>query len=307
VRVHLTGLLVAATLLVAGCGGAPAARSPSPTPSGTIRAIGAENQYADVIAQIGGQYVHAVAIQSDPNTDPHTFEASVSVASELATAQLVVVNGLGYDSWAQKLLAASPSAGRKVVDAQTLLGLPDSTPNPHLWYDPKTMPAVAKAVAADLSELQPAHAAYFQSNLAGFDASLQPWLQALAAFRAKYGGTPVAVTEPVGDYLLQAAGCTIATPFSFQAAVMNGTDPSPQDLTTQQNLLQQHRVKALLYNQQVTSTLTQSLLALASRQRIPVVGVYETMPAGYTYQSWMLAETRALERAVADSASTTKL
>ena len=117
----------------------------------------------------------------------------------------------------------------------------------------------------------------------------------------------MAVTEPVGDYMLRAAGCDIATPFSFQAAIMNGTDPSPQDVTLQQDLLKQHRVKVFLYNRQVTDTLTQSLLSLAQKEGIPVVGLYETMPAGYTYQAWMLAEVNALRQAVAAGRSTTTL
>lgn len=115
-----------------------------------IGAVGVENEYADVISQIGGQYVHTTAIESDPNTDPHTLEVSPSVASAIADAALVVKNGVGYNSWADKILAAAPRADRQVIDVQHLLGLPDDTANPHLWYDPKTMPAVAKAVAAAL-------------------------------------------------------------------------------------------------------------------------------------------------------------
>ena len=175
---------------------------------------------------------------------------------------------------------------------QHLLGLPDSTPNPHLWYKPSTMPAVAKAVAADLAPLQPAHAAYFPARVAAFDRSLQPWYQALAQFKARYPGTPVATTEPVGDYLLQAAGTRNLTPFAFQADVMNGVDPAPQYVSLQDGLFSGHKVKVFLYNQQVTDSLTASFLAAAHRDGIPVVGVYETMPEpGYDYQSWMLAET----------------
>lgn len=273
-----------------------------------IQAIGVENEYADVISQIGGQYVQVTAIMTDPNTDPHSFEASPRIAAKIAAAGLVVENGLGYDDWADKMLAASPSAARKVINVQHLLNLPDSTPNPHLWYAPTTMPALAKALAADLSALQPAHAAYFQANAARFDASLKPWLAALAAFRTDFPDTPVAVTEPVGDYMLQAAGTAILTPFSLQAAIMNGTDPAPQDVTTQNSLFTGHKVKIFVYNQQVTDPLTQSFLGLARRNGIPIVGVYETMPApGYTYQSWMLAEVAALRKAVTDKASTETL
>jgi zinc/manganese transport system substrate-binding protein len=273
-----------------------------------VNAIGVENEYADVISQIGGDYVKTTAIETDPNTDPHTFEASPKVASEIAGAELIVKNGVGYDSWADKIIAAAPNAKRKVIDVQQLLGLPDSTPNPHLWYDPKTMPAVAKAVAAALSELQPAHASVFQANADKFDASLKPWYDAIAALKASHPNTPAATTEPVADYLLQAVGGDILTPFSLEAAIMNGTDPSPQDVTTQNALFTDHKAKVFAYNQQVTDTLTQSFLDLAKKNGIPVVGVYETMPTpGFTYQAWMLAETNALKEAIANKVSAEKL
>ena len=132
-----------------------------------------------MIEQIGGKYVDVSAVESDPNTDPHSFEASASVAQQVAGADVVVQNGLGYDSYMEKIESASSSDSRKVIDVQELLGLPDSTPNPHLWYKPETMPAVAKQLVADFAELQPEHKAYFEANLKKFEASLQPWLKGL--------------------------------------------------------------------------------------------------------------------------------
>jgi zinc/manganese transport system substrate-binding protein len=299
-------LSLAAGVATAGCG-ATANGAPSVKP-GQIVAIGAENEYANVISQIGGRYVAVSAIESNPNTDPHTFEASPSVAQEVSSARLIVQNGVGYDTFMNKIESASPSSSRKIIDVQTLLGLPDSTPNPHLWYMPRTMPAVAQALVEDLSAIQPSHAGYFAANAKTFDASLQPWYAALKAFAAKYPHTTVATTEPVGDYMLQAAGTVNLTPFTFQADIMNGVDPSPQDVTLQNGLFSGHKVKVFLYNQQVTDSLTQSLLAKAHQDGIPVVGVYETMPVpGYDYQSWMLAEVRALQKAVADQVSTERL
>jgi len=298
--------LLAAVLLATACsaGPGPAATADS---AKVIAAVGAENEYANVISQIGGRYVQVTAVQSNPNTDPHTFEASPSVASAIDGAQLVVQNGVGYDSYMNKIEDATPNPARKVIDVQNLLGLPDSTPNPHLWYKPSTMPAVAKALATDLSALQPAHAAYFSARQRAFDRSLQPWYRAIAQFRADFGGTPVATTEPVGDYMLQAAGTRNLTPFSFQADIMNGVDPAPQDVALQDSFFSAHKVRVLVYNQQVTDSLTQSFLSAARRYGIPVVGVYETMPAHYDYQSWMLAEVQALRRAVTGNVSTEKL
>jgi zinc/manganese transport system substrate-binding protein len=294
---------LALALLLAACGAGSLASSGS----GPIRAVGAENQYADVISQIGGRYVTVTAIESNPNTDPHSFEASPSVAQAVAEASLIVENGVGYDAYMEKIEAATPNASRKVIDVQRLLGLPDSTPNPHLWYRPSTMPAVARALASDLSGLEPAHAAYFQANARRFDASLAPWLAALREFSRLHAGAPVATTEPVGDYMLEAAGARILTPFSLQADIMNGTDPAPQDVTAQEELFSGKRVKAFIYNRQVTDSLTQRFLRAAGEHGIPVVGVYETMPRDYHYQSWMLAEVRALEEAVGQGVSTQTL
>jgi zinc/manganese transport system substrate-binding protein len=295
-------MLVALALAAAGCGSSADQAKP-----GQIAAVGAENEYANVISQIGGRYVSVTAIESNPNTDPHTFEASPSVAQAVSAAKLVVQNGVGYDTYMNKIEAASPSSSRRVIDVQQLLGLPDSTPNPHLWYKPVTMPAVARAVASALSAFQPEHAAYFRANLTKFDRSLTPWYDALAQFRSRYPGTPVATTEPVGDYMLQAAGTRNLTPFTLQAQIMNGVDPAPQNVTFQDALFAGHRVKVFLYNQQVTDPLTETFLHDAVANRIPVVGVYETMPPGYDYQGWMLAEVQALERAVSSGISTQRL
>ena len=300
----VTAALSAAAVLA----GAACTRISVTTPQGVITAVGAENEYADVIGQIGGKYVQVTAVETNPNTDPHSFEASPSVAQAVSSAQLVVQNGLGYDTFMNRIEAAAPSSTRTVIDVQSLLRLPDSTPNPHLWYRQDTMPAVARALVRDMSRLQPAHAAYFQANLRAFDRSLQPWYQALASFRAAHSRAPVAVTEPVGDYMLQAAGARIVTPFRLQADIMNGVDPAPQDISLESGLLSGHKVQVILYNQQVTDALTQSFLSEAHRYGIPVVGVYETMPApGYDYQSWMLAEVHALQRAVAAKTSTERL
>jgi zinc/manganese transport system substrate-binding protein len=232
-------------------------------PPGVVVAVGAENEYANVIQQVGGKYVQVSAIMSNPNTDPHTFEASASVAREVSAAQLVVQNGVGYDTFMNTIENAAPSSARKVITV---------------------------------------------ANAAAFVDSLTGWKNAIAAFKAKYADTPVATTEPVADYMLQAAGADNVTPWALQADIMNGTDPSAQDVAIQRSLFTQHKVKVFLYNQQVTDSLTESFIALAKANGIPVVGVYETMPVpGYDYQSWMLAEVKDLQKAVASGVSSERL
>jgi zinc/manganese transport system substrate-binding protein len=273
-----------------------------------VNAVGAENEYANVLSQIGGPYVHVSSVLDNPNTDPHTFEASPSVASEVSNAQLVVQNGVGYDPWMNQIESASPNSHRQVIVVQKLLGLPNSTPNPHLWYMPKTMPLVAKAMASDLERVAPAHKAYFAQRLKAFDASLQPWFNAIASFKAKYGGTAVATTEPVADYLLTAMGMKNLTPFVFQADIMNGVDPAPENVSLENGFFTKHQVKVFCYNQQVVDALTTSIRQTAENAGVAVVGVYETMPTpGYDYQSWMLAEVKAIAKAVTSNVSTEHL
>jgi zinc/manganese transport system substrate-binding protein len=294
---------VIATVAVACSGSASGASS-----AGKIVAVGAENEYADVIQQVGGKYVQASALMSNPSTDPHTFEASIAVAREVGSAQLIVQNGVGYDNFMTTIENAAPNSARKVIDVQRLLGLLDSTPNPHLWYAPATMPKVAAAIASDLAAIQPSHAAYFKANATAFTASLKTLSSAIASFKAAYPGTPVATTEPVADYLLTALGADNLTPWTFQADIMNGVDPSPQNVAAERALFTQRKVQVLLYNQQVTDSLTQSFITLAKQNDIPVVGVYETMPVpGFDYQTWMLTEVQDLRKAVTDRVATEHL
>ncbi|MCW2979213.1 MAG: cation transporter substrate-binding protein [Solirubrobacterales bacterium] len=298
-------LALALGIVVAGCGGGSSTASASS--EGKISAVGAENEYANVIEQIGGKYVDVSAVESDPNTDPHTFEASASVAQQVSGADVLVENGVGYDSYMEKIESASSNSSRKVINVQELLGLPDSTPNPHLWYKPETMPAVAKHLVADFSELQPAHKAYFEANLKKFEASLKPWLKGLEDFTTKFPGAAVATTEPVADYMLEAAGIENLTPFTMQADIMNDADPAPQAIAEQESTFSERRADAFVYNQQVTDSITQKFLESAADNEVPVVGVYETMPTGYTYQRWMMAELKALEEAVGNGKSTEEL
>jgi zinc/manganese transport system substrate-binding protein len=304
----LVGALAALTLAVAGCSSGGNSTADTSSSTAVINAIGAENEYANVLGQIGGRYVRVSSILNNPNTDPHTFEASAQVAQEVSSADLIVSNGVGYDSWITRIESAAPNAKRKVIVVQNLLGLPDNTPNPHLWYDPTTMPAVARAMAADLSALQPAHKAYFQANLAKFNSSLTPWLNAIAQFKAAHPAVTAATTEPVADYLLTAMGIHNLTPFPFQADIMSGTEPAPQDIALENGFFSKHTVKVFAYNQQVVSALTRSIRENAIKAGVPIVGVYETMPTpGYDYQTWMLAEVNALDKAITSKVSTQQL
>lgn len=292
----LTGAvaLVAAFLPITATATATADTAP-------VAVVAAENFYGDLARQIGGNDVAVTSILSNPDQDPHTFEASPSTARALAAARIVIVNGAGYDPWMDNLLGASTVKGRAVIAAAALM---HRTPkdNPHLWYDPTTMPAVARALADALAAADPAHRAAFERRLDTFLASLAPISRQVADLRATYAGTQVTATEPVFGYMAEAAGLRMRNT-RFQWAVMNGTEPAAADVAALENDLRRKTVRVFFYNRQATSPTAQRLMALARSNGIPVVGVSETEPAGTTYQAWMLGQLKALSAALAGKAS----
>ena len=290
-------------LLASALGAGPRQVSAAGT---VIQVVASTNVYADVVAQLGGGHVRVIGILSNPNADPHSYESSTVDAAAVARATLVVRNGLGYDDFVGKLEDASPNPRRVTIDVGATLGYRTGD-NPHLWYKPDTMARLAPLIVAALGRQDPADRSAFRANLSTFTASLRPWLSQIAAIKGRFGGTPVAVTEPVFDYAAQAAGLRILTPAPFQAAVMGGTDPAPQDVQRQKDLFSRRAIKAFFYNQQAVAPITVQLLDLARRYHVPVVGVYETKPSHRTYQQWMVAEMDAVGLALSRGVSTEQI
>ena len=256
------------------------------------RILAAENMYADIAAQIAGPLVRVTAVMSNPDTDPHLFEVTPSVARAVAGADIVVMNGAGYDPWMRRLLAVAPAPGRVVLTVARLIGARPGA-NPHLWYAPQTAPALARALTAALVARDPAHAGAYRRREAAFLASLGPVTARIAALRAGLGGTPVAATEPVFGYLAAALGLRMRGA-AFQRAVMNGTEPAPRDVAALDRAITTHAVRLLIYNLQATDPAAQRLRHLARRAGVPVLGVTETEPAHTSYQRWILSEVDAL-------------
>ncbi|MEA3121609.1 MAG: zinc/manganese transport system substrate-binding protein [Paraburkholderia sp.] len=261
-----------------------------------VSVVAAENFYGDVVQQLGGPHVEVASILSNPDQDPHLFEASAKTARALHRADVVVYNGADYDPWMNKLLAASKNPKRTTIVAADLVGK-KSGDNPHLWYDPATMPAVARAVAKALDEADPAHKADYDANLAKFIDSLKPIDVKVAALKAKYQGTPVTATEPVFGYMSDAIGLAMRNP-RFQLAVMNDTEPSASDIAAFEKDLRAKQVRVLIYNSQATEALTKRMLKLAQQSHVPSMSVTETEPPHVNYQQWMLLQLDALSTAL---------
>jgi len=293
----LQGWLLLVLSITLGACAAPAATIPSGGPA--IQVLGTENFYADLLAQIGGERVTASSILNDPSADPHEYEASPAAAKLVADSKLVIVNGIGYDDFMDKLLGAATRPDRVVINVQDILGVKDDV-NVHVWYDPATMPKVADAATEALSKLDPQNAAYFAAQKAKYLAGLKAISDKVGALKTKYAGSPVAFTENVAGYLTDAIGLKVLTPPAFMEAIESGTDPAPADVAAERDLITGRKVKVLLYNSQVTSPLTQQIHDLADRSGVPIVGVAETIPPAFkTFQEWQLAQLTEIEKALA--------
>lgn len=270
--------------------------TPSPAAEGKIAVVAAENFYGDIAKQIGGDRVEVVSILSNPDQDPHLFETTPGIVRQIADAKIVIVNGANYDPWMDKLLTAAPKPNRIVINAAQITGAKAGA-NPHLWYAPATMPAVATAIAKAFAAADEANASDYALRLSAALASMQRVSLRVAQMKSKYSGTVVTATEPVFGPLAEALGFTVRNE-RLALAVMNDTEPSARDIAAFEDDLKQRKVKLMLYNKQVSAKLTERLRGIAAKAKVPAVGVTETQPAGMTFQDWMLGQLDAVDKAL---------
>jgi zinc/manganese transport system substrate-binding protein len=268
---------------------------------GKLNVVAAENFYGDVARQIGGDDVAVASVMSNPDQDPHLFETTPSTVRQIAAAQVVILNGADYDPWMDKLLKASPRPSRTAIVVADLMGK-KAGDNPHLWYDPSTMPAVAKALAEAFAKADPAHRDAYAARLKTFLTSLTAINERIAAIRGKFAGAPVTASEPVFGYMAGALGLKMRNE-RFQLSVMNDTEPSARDFAAFEDDLKTRKVRIMFYNKQASSKTVQHLVDIARAAKIPVVGVTETAPPGLLYQEWMLTQLNETEKALAASSS----
>jgi zinc/manganese transport system substrate-binding protein len=289
-------IALAATLAVAVPGWPAAGAAP-------LGVVAAENFYGDIARQIGGPQVAVTSILSRPDQDPHEFEASAETARRIADARVVVYNGAGYDPWAARLLAGSGAqssgSSRVVIEVAALMQTRPGG-NPHLWYRPATMPALARRLARALATLDPAHAGSYAARLVAFETSMAPLFARIAALRHAHAGTAVTATEPVFGAMADALGLDMRNK-RFQLAIMNGAEPGARDIAGFQHDLRTRAVAALIVNRQTGAGLAARMRAVAVEAGVPVVAVTETEPDGMTYQHWMLSQLDDLARALANA------
>ena len=271
---------------------------PAAAGGSTLSVVAAENVYGDIVEQIGGAHVSVTSILSDPNADPHLYEPGTRNGLAVATAKLVIQNGLGYDAFMTRLENASPSNKRTVITIADLLGIHGNNANPHLWYDVPKLNRIAAAIAAGLEQADPSHAAAYRNGLARFTSSLAPLKREVARIKASFAGTPVAYTEPVPGYLTTSAGLRNLAPDAFTRAIEDGSEPTPQAVAAMIALATGHKIKVLLYNSQTVSPITQRIHDVAAKAGIPVVAVTETLPPHRSFQQWQLTQATQLYAAL---------
>ncbi len=263
-----------------------------------VAVVAAESTYGVIAQAVGGTYVEVRSVIHDPNVDPHEFEASPRTAREVARASIVLMNGMGYDDWMQRLLAANPSSSREVIVAAQLDRarlLPDG--NPHLFYDTRVADAMAARIEALLARRDPAHGPYYAQRLASFRASLAGVDARVAQLRSSYPGLKVTATEPVYGYMLRALGW-VSLGNTFQFNVMNDTEPEPSVVARYEDALRQRRVSLLFYNRQVGSPLARRMEQVARSAGVPTVGVEEFAGPEMDYSRWLMSSLDAVQAAL---------
>ncbi|WP_236470522.1 metal ABC transporter solute-binding protein, Zn/Mn family [Pseudomonas syringae] len=261
-----------------------------------VSIIAAENFYGDIAGQIAGADAVVTSILSNPDQDPHLFEASPSVARKLSDANVVIYNGVGYDPWISQALSGAPRPGRKAIAVGELINKRNGD-NPHIWYSPETAAALAKALTGELIVQYPQHSRDYQARLEVFLQSLEPINTRISDLRASYSEVAVTATEPVYGYVLNALNLQVKNQ-RFQLSVMNETEPRASDVAAFQYDLENRSVKALVYNQQTQSPLAQRMLSIARQTNVPTVSVSEMQPGAMTYQAWIAGSLDSLEEAL---------
>jgi len=288
----------AAALALAGCATTPA---PGPTETtGQIRVVASTDVYGDIAGVIGGDAAEVQSLISGSAQDPHSFEASAQDRLAVEDADVVIVNGGGYDDFMTTLLDAS-GGGQTVIDAVDISGLPGAGQdgfNEHVWYDFGAIQTVAKAIADAYTAIRPADAATFAANLDAFDTQVDALAARAATIAADVDGAGALVTEPVPLYLLEACGFVNVTPEAFSEAVEEGTDISPSLLDEVLTLVRGGTISIFGYNEQTVGPETEDVLAAAKAAAVPVVSFTETLPDGEDYVEWMTANLDAIAAAV---------
>jgi zinc/manganese transport system substrate-binding protein len=297
----LTVLLAALGLAACSTGEGPAG-SPGASATRPIQVVAAENFWGSIAAQLGGSRVHVTDIITSPDADPHDYEPTAEDGRAIATADLVLVNGIGYDTWASKLAAADPSSSRIDLTVGALLGVAEGG-NPHRWYNPDDVRRVVGALVSDFGRIDPGDREYFAQQERTFETTaLAPYDGVISAIRTTYAGTPVGASESIFAMLAPALGLHLVTPPGFLTAISEGTDPTAADKRTIDRQISRRAIKVYVYNSQNATPDVQAQIAAARANGIPVTTITETLtPATDSWEQWQTSQLQRLRAALAQA------
>ncbi|WP_329314624.1 metal ABC transporter solute-binding protein, Zn/Mn family [Streptomyces sp. NBC_01262] len=305
-RFALGGVAVMAAITATACstsssGSTSADASSSGSGGGkTIQVVAAENFWGSIASQLGGSHVKVTSIIDNPDADPHDYEPTAADARTVAGAQYTVVNGIGYDAWADKLLSANPVSGRTDLKVGDLVGIKPGG-NPHRWYSPDNVHQVIEKITTDYKKIDPADAADFDKLKTTFETTtLAPYNKLISDIKAKYAGTPIGASESIVSPLADGLGLKMLTPYSFLSAISEGTDPTAKDKATIDGQISGKKIKVYVYNSQNATPDVQAQVKAAKAEGIPVATVTETLtPAGASFQAWQVRQLQGIEAALA--------
>lgn len=261
-----------------------------------ITIVAAENVYGSIAKQLGGPYVTVTSILNNPAQDPHLFSIRPSVSKAIADADMVIYNGADYDPWMNTLLAIKSQKQRQVVVVSQLVHIKTGS-NPHIWYIPETIPLFAQYLVSILSQDDPIHQNDYTHQLNHFKNEYQIIFVTIKRLKQRFQNTPVIATEPLFGYMAKSIGLNMHGE-GFQTSIMNDVPPTISQIKQFEDDLKQHTVRVLIYNNQVVNPLTKHMLSIAHKEKIPVLGVSEMMPANMTYVEWMMKQLTELEKAL---------
>jgi zinc/manganese transport system substrate-binding protein len=298
-KVVVASALLALLALAGGCAGLSTDRATTTGGKG-LQVVAAENVWGSIASQLGGSRVHVTSVIASPATDPHDYEPTAADARTMAGAQLAIVNGIGYDPWAGKLIAANPVHGRVVLTVGDLLGLEPGA-NPHRWYSPTDVQKVIDQIARDYTKLDPKNATSFEQQKRRFETrGLAQYKRLIATIKRKYHGVPVGASESIFAPLAEALGLKVLTPTSFLKATSEGTEPTAADKTTIDRQIASRQIKVWVFNSQNSTPDVQRITDAARKKRIPVTTITETpTPPSVSFQGWQARQLEALAAALA--------
>jgi zinc/manganese transport system substrate-binding protein len=296
-KVLVCVVFAALALVAASCGPATVAAK---TNGSTLQVVAAENFWGSIASQLGGGRVHVTSVITSPATDPHDYEPTAADARTMAGAQLAIVNGIGYDPWASKLIAANPVHGRVVLTVGDLVGIKPGG-NPHRWYSPTDVQTTIAQIVRDYTKLDPKNATYFAQQKLRFEThGLAQYKRLLETIKRTYSGVPVGASESIFAPLAQALGLKLVTPASFLKAVSEGAEPTAGDKTTIDRQIATKQIKVWVFNRQNSTPDVQRITEAARKKEIPIATITETLtPASASFESWQSRQLEAIAAALA--------